>query len=158
MSNINGINELMNKLRSLGGDVDLVMKESIERQAKFIQGEARDLCPVDFGALRGSIRTEVKQASGVVTGKVFTNMEYAPYVEFGTGQVGENTPVADKYPGDISYKKDKWLVVIPDVGPRWVSGQAAQPFLYPALKNNEEKILENIKTDFQKEIERLCKI
>ena len=43
-------------------------------------GYAQDLCPVDTGTLRGSIT----HAVGGDTVEVGTDVEYAPYVEFGT--------------------------------------------------------------------------
>ncbi|WP_040192094.1 HK97-gp10 family putative phage morphogenesis protein [Clostridium culturomicium] len=154
---INGIDSLMKKLNALGGNVNKVLEISISKQTKLIQGEAKDLCPVDTGDLRKSIFTDVNVSSSKVTGKVFTNNEYAGYVEFGTGRVGETTPVADKYPGELAYKQDKWLANIPDVGLRYVAGQPAQPYMYPAIKNNEDKILGNIKLDLKEAIEKVVK-
>ncbi len=154
---INGIDSLMKKLNALGGNVNKVLEISISKQIKLIQGEAKDLCPVDTGDLRKSIFTDVNVSSSKVTGKVFTNNEYAGYVEFGTGRVGETTPVADKYPGELAYKQDKWLANIPDVGLRYVAGQPAQPYMYPAIKNNEDKVLGNIKLDLKEAIEKVVK-
>lgn len=154
---INGIDSLMKKLNALGGNVNKVLEISISKQTKLIQGEAKDLCPVDTGDLRKSIFTDVNVSSSKVTGKVFTNNEYAGYVEFGTGRVGETTPVADKYPGELAYKQDKWLANIPDVGLRYVAGQPAQPYMYPAIKNNEDKVLGNIKLDLKEAIEKVVK-
>lgn len=154
---INGIDSLMKKLNALGGNVNKVLEISISKQTKLIQGEAKDLCPVDTGDLRKSIFTDVNVSSSKVTGKVFTNNEYAGYVEFGTGRVGETTPVADKYPGELAYKQDKWLANIPDVGLRYVAGQPAQPYMYPAIKNNEDKVLRNIKLDLKEAIEKVVK-
>ena len=82
-------------------------------------------------------------------------MEHAPYVEFGTGKVGERTNTNTNV--NVSYKQDKWKVNIPDVGVRWIEGQPAQPFLYPALKNNEDKILKNIKEDVKQAIREVAK-
>ncbi len=50
-----------------------------------VQRTAKDLVPVDTGALRGSIRTKMypKQKSGVV----YTTLEYAPHQEFGTSKM-----------------------------------------------------------------------
>lgn len=48
---------------------------------------ARNLCPVDTGALRQSIQFEVDPDEPSVT--LGTNKEYAPYVELGTGEYSE---------------------------------------------------------------------
>lgn len=64
-------------------DIDL-MPEIIEATRK-VQRTAKDLAPVDTGALKGSIRTKMypKQQSGVV----YTLLEYAPHQEFGTSKM-----------------------------------------------------------------------
>lgn len=53
-----------------------------------IQSDARRACPVDTGRLRASIAMEpvVRQGDRFVL-KVGTNVEYAPYVEFGTSRM-----------------------------------------------------------------------
>ena len=156
-NNIKNIDKLAKKLALLGGNVEETFKRSINNQCRKIQAEAKLLCPGDTGDLRESIKKRVQVANGHVEGIVYTNKEYAAYVEFGTGRVGEMTPVADKYPGALSYKQDKWLTNIPDVGIRWVQGQPAQPYLYPALKNNEDRVLENIKQDLESEIREVAR-
>lgn len=152
---INGVDSLMKKLNALGGNANKVLETSIAKQTKLVQGEAKDLCPVDCGDLQQRIYTDVKSHQSKVIGKVFTNVEYAAYVEFGTGKKGEASG-GDKYPGQLSYKQDKWLVNIPDVGPRWIEGQPAQPFMYPALKNNKELIKKNIASDLEKKIREVA--
>lgn len=153
MSNgsIQNIDKLMKKLQKLNIDSKQELKQSMERNIKMVQGEAKLLCPVDTGSLRNSIVTNVKETSKGIEAKVSTNYEIAPYVEFGTGRKGEEFG-GDKYPGPLSYKQDKWLVNIPDVGPRWIEGQPAQPFMYPALKNNEKLVKKNIASDLEKKI------
>ena len=106
---------------------------------------------------RKSIHKRTKRYKSKIVSEVYTNNEYAGYVEFGTGKKGETIPAVDKYPGPLSYKQDKWKVNIPDVGVRWIEGQPAQPYLYPALKNNEENVIENIKEDVKKAIKEAAK-
>lgn len=96
------------------------------------------------GNLRESIHAVPAHADGeAVEGGAFTSCEYAAYVEMGTGEVGRDTPVAGKYP-DAKYHEGKWRGVIPDVGPRWIAGQPAQPFMYPALALAEQNALETV--------------
>lgn len=153
--NVVGLESLLNKLNKLGGNVEETLYNSISKQTKFIQGEAKELCPVDTGDLRNSIKANTIKNKNEIVGKVHTNMRHSLYVEFGTGKVGEKTNTNTKV--NVSYKQDKWLANIPDVGPRWIEGQPAQPYLYPALKNNEDKILENIKDDIKKAIKEVAK-
>lgn len=149
---VQNVDKLLKKLKRMDMDVNDTLMPIMARQAKFVQGTVKDLCPVDLGQLRNSIRTTTRKSKYKVTALVHTNTEYAAYVEFGTGKVGETTPVANKYPGPLSYKQTKWRARIPDVGWRYVAGQSAQPFLYPALKNNESKVRDNIANDLKQVI------
>lgn len=150
-----GLDNLLKKLNKLGGNVEETLYKSMQRQGELVKGDAKDLCPVDTGDLRQSIKSETKNYKNKITTRVYTNSDHAAYVEFGTGKVGERTNKNNKV--NVSYKQDKWLANIPDVGVRWVEGQPAQPYLYPALKNNEKIVVENIKEDVKKEIERISR-
>lgn len=153
-----GLDSLLKKLDKLGGNIEEVLYKSMQKQGELVKGDAKELCPVgDTGGLRQSIHKQSKRYKGKIVSEVYTNNEYAAYVEFGTGRKGETTPAVDKYPGELHYKQDKWKVNIPDVGVRWIEGQPAQPYLYPALKNNEEKVIENIKEDVKKAIKEVAK-
>lgn len=152
-----GLDSLLKKLDKLGGNVDEVLYKSMQQQGELVKGDAKDLCPVDIGDLRKSIKKQTKRYKGKIVATVYTNSDHAAYVEFGTGRKGETTPAVGKYTGPLSYKQDKWKVNIPDVGVRWIEGQPAQPYLYPALKNNEERVIENIKEDVKKAIKEVAK-
>lgn len=157
MAEIKGLNELLAKLEKLGADSDEMMIKAISRPTKRVQKDAKLLCPVgDSGRLRNSIESKVtKDDKGNIIGLVFTNVEYAPYVEFGTGPVGAaNMPQWAKELG-VSYKQNKWLANIPDVGVRYVAGQAAQPFLYPAYKQSESQITQDVRDVLNSYIRRL---
>lgn len=121
-----GLSAILSKYQKLPEKVENAIVDGINKAAGIVEGSAKRLCPVDTGHLRGSIHV----MKGAIPGKdmkaiVGTNVEYAPYVEFGTGVRGEatnsNTKVA------VSYKQD------------W-AGQQAQPFLAPALRNNKDRI------------------
>lgn len=68
----------------LGGDIKESSKKALERGAKKIQKNAKYLSPVDTGNLRNSIKTKAQTTQEGVKAQVYTNLEYAPYVEFGT--------------------------------------------------------------------------
>lgn len=52
----------------------------IDKAAAVCEAEAKQDCPVDTGNLRGSIHTTKSDLEDTVG----TNVEYAPYVEYGT--------------------------------------------------------------------------
>ena len=60
---------------------------------KKIQKNAKYLAPVDTGHLRNSIKTKSQTTQDGAEAQVFTNLEYAPYVEFGTGQRGSESNI-----------------------------------------------------------------
>lgn len=68
----------------LGGNIKHNCKTGLERGAKKIQKNAKYLAPVDTGALRNSIKTKSQETTDGAEAQVYTNLEYAPYVEFGT--------------------------------------------------------------------------
>ena len=113
-----GVDRLAKKLKPAD------LKEALNESCLLVENTAKENCPVDSGQLRNSITSNV---SGE-TGEVGTNVEYAPYVEYGTGvyNSGRLTP--------WSYQ---------DASGEWhtTTGQKPQPFLVPALDSNRDKIL-----------------
>jgi len=77
--NITGMSSVKKDLSSLINDEKI--DNLLERAAIEINNQAKILCPVDTGNLRNSI-TYVKIMPRLWG--VGTNVEYAPYVEFGT--------------------------------------------------------------------------
>lgn len=141
---IRGMTSLLRKLDQLGGNSRVALKKGVAKATKLVQGDAKELCPVDEGALRNSIHADVKETNNSIEGKVYTNMEYAPYVEFGTGQRGESSPSPPKSDQDIRYRQD------------W-SGMPAQPYLFPAMKQNEDRVKEIVKEEIREEIRRVAR-
>lgn len=150
---LKGMNSLIQKLNALGGNVEDCLYRGIGKSVSFIESDAKDLCPVDHGELRDSINSKVEKTSSGIKGSVGTNKEYAAYVEFGTGKKGEESNTNKK--PNVSYKQDKWKVNIPGVGVRWIDGQPAQPYLYPALMQNKDTVKELCVQELNAEIRRL---
>ena len=125
-----GINELTLKLEERVNDS---IEESLGKACALIEREAKEKAPKGNGALRRSITSEVNENEGVV----FTPLEYAPYVEFGTGLFAEEGGRQDV---PWHYKDDEG---------NWhsTSGQPPQPFMRPALNDNLEKIYKIFKED-----------
>lgn len=66
----------------LGGNIKESSRKGLERGAKKIQKNAKYLAPVKTGQLRNSIKTKSQAIQSGAEAQVFTNCEYAPYVEF----------------------------------------------------------------------------
>lgn len=108
------------------------MKEDVEDYlAVAIQNtetEAVQAAPVDMGFLRASAYSEVDGLEGVVGFKV----NYAPYMEFGTGGAVDVPSGLEEYAIQWKGQGVKHINITP------------QPFLYPAWKRNGLKFLENL--------------
>lgn len=139
---INGVERLLKKLDKLGGNSEEVLYKNLQKQGELVKGEAKTLCPVDTGDLRKSIRKSTKRYKGKIVAKVYTNSDHAIYVEFGTGKKGEASNTNSNV--EVTYKQD------------W-SGMEAQPYLYPALKNNEDRVMKNIKENLKEAIREVAR-
>ena len=96
MSSVEGLDELLATLSGLDGDIKESSRKGLERGAKKIQKNAKYLAPVaevNGGHLRNSIKTKSQTTQEGVEAQVYTNVEYAPYVEFGTGQRGKESNI-----------------------------------------------------------------
>ena len=143
MKMLEGMNELFATLDSLGGNIRDAAKRSIQKSAKRIQGQAKMLAPVKTGTLRNSIRTKANETEDGVEAKVYTNLEYAPYVEWGTGERGAASNIGHR-PDKVSYKAE------------W-PGQAAQPYMSPAYlySKNNNIVEKDLSETLQQEIKKL---
>lgn len=145
MSTVKNLQRLQQKLNAMGDQAAPIMRKGLNKGLKLIQGSAKYLCPVDQGELRNSIKTrsEIKDEK-IVEGDVYTNNDHAAYVEFGTGQRGEAAPKDLPEGLELHYKQD------------W-KGMAPQPYLYPALVANEEKVMGVLGDTVRREIIKAVK-
>ena len=128
MSRIEGTNHI---IESIGNIADVQKLEQLMGQAcAIVERAAKEKAPKDTGALRRSITSKVEVIDDSITGIVYTPLEYAPYVEYGTGLFAEEGGRIDV---PWNYQDDKGV---------WhsTSGQKPQPYLRPALEENREKI------------------
>lgn len=151
---IKGVDSLTQKLFKISQTERV--KECMNKATLLVHGQAKTLAPVDTGALAGSIHPKVITEGKTIMGKVYTNLGYAPFVEFGTGSKGNGT-----YPNKdvkLSYRSTPW-VYTPDGGETFyhTEGQVAQPFMYPALKRNEKKIKAMFKEALYTDLQQNCK-
>lgn len=172
---IQGLDSLLKKLDRLGGNANKAVARGVAKATKKVQGDAKDLAPVNYGELRDKIVSEIKQEGDTIIGIAKSTAGHNMYVEFGTGPVGRASP-KDLPPGvDIQYREDMWWIHESQIDPAIVEkygfikieteqgvfygtyGQPAQPYLYPAMKQNEEYIKEAIKSEVKMEIKKVGK-
>jgi HK97 gp10 family phage protein len=105
--------------------------EAVGNACALVEAAAKKKAPKDNGALRRSITSEVQREGGDIVGVVYTPLEYAPYVEYGTGLFAEGGNGRKDVPWWYKDDKGEW---------HSTSGQKPQPFLRPALEENREQI------------------
>jgi HK97 gp10 family phage protein len=79
---IDGLAGLRAKLAALPAEVEAAVRDEVYAGALDVQGAAKRRVPVDTGRLRNSIAVETEQ--GGLSATVGTNVEYGPFVEYGT--------------------------------------------------------------------------
>ena len=159
--------ELDKKLKQLA---EIDMKRAVGEVIQIVRLAATLKCPIDTGELQQDIAADVEGDSIRAIGTCWTNKAYAPYVEFGTGPKGQAdhagispdvTPVYTQSPWWIHEsqvdrrvaEKYRWFYIDTPEGRFYqCTGQPAHPFMYPALHDNEDKILSNMTASFRAEI------
>lgn len=153
------------------------LRSGISKGVIHVQSAAKLLCGGfirSTGELRGSIYTDVQESGDVITGTCFTNKTYAPFVEFGTGPKGQANHVGISPDVAVAYTQSPWwihegdgenevdretaeaygwfYIDTPDGRFYQCSGQPAKPFMYPALKDNEEAVVEIIAESIRRQL------
>lgn len=117
---VKGLDNLIRKLEFLGGNADAAIDRGLAIGAQRVKRTAKQICSVDTGRLKGSIESH---QIGKHAYSVGTNVEYATYVEFGTGRSGDP-------------KVDHTMSV---------KGMSPRPYLYPALVQNKDAVGKDVK-------------
>ena len=145
MAYIRGLNSLLSKLKALPGITLEGTLDGVQNAVFAIKKDAKDLCPVDSGALRDSIVAEVKTVSPTkLEGTVTAEKDYAVAVEFGTGQLGAS-----------SAEITQLGIVVPRDND--IKGRAPTPFLYPAYVANKQDLKHDIIAGLTTEIRKVAK-
>lgn len=131
---IKGLDSLLSKLSSMGGNVERALERAIKRTVEAAEGDAKALRP--YSSI--SIQSEVKATPGGTEGRVFSNTPYAGFVEFGTGPKGEANHGGISPNVPVTYHPTSWAYKSEEYGWVTTSGQPAKPYLYPAAKQNED--------------------
>lgn len=111
---------------------------ALEKCGLTAEGYAKKLCPVapvDGGGLRNSIVHKVDPEA--LEAYIGTNVEYAAYVELGTGKF---YPGGRPTPWRYQDAKGKWHTT---------EGQRAQPYLKPAIEDHAQTYRNIIQDEMQ---------
>lgn len=126
-----GVEDIINSLEQRVSKTQV--KKALGKACALVEASAKQKAPKGNGDLRRSITSKTSAEEGVV----FTALEYAPYVEFGTGlfaESGGRTDVPWNYQDDAG----EW---------HSTSGMKPTPYMRPALHENREEIKRVIKRE-----------
>lgn len=132
---LEGLDKVLSSLDELAKEE--IIAQALGKACALVERTAKEKAPKDTGALRRSITSEVRGNHGIV----FTPLEYAPYVEFGTGLFAEGGDGRKDVPWRYQDDEGNWWETI---------GQRPQPFMRPALYENKNKILEILRRELLK--------
>lgn len=121
VENLDGVIQSLEELGDTTQIGDILSKACL-----LVERSAKQHAPKGTGELRRSIQSKVEGTEGTV----FTPLEYAPYVEFGTGLFAEfagRTDVPWRYKDDEGEGHS-------------TSGMKPHPYMRPALNENRSKI------------------
>ena len=130
---LEGVEEILQRFESLEDTTRL--EQALGRVCAIVERAAKEKAPKGTGELRRSITSKIEAQGNELVGVVYTPLEYAPYVEFGTGlfaEEGGRTDVPWCYQDD----KGEWHTT---------SGMKPQPYMRPALDENREKVIQTLK-------------
>lgn len=120
-----GLDEVLTAIDSID-DIEKI-ERALGRACALVERSAKQKAPKGNGDLRRSITSKVENGEGII----YTPLEYAPYVEYGTGLFAEEGGRQD-VPWSYQDDEGNWHTT---------SGQHPQPFMRPALNENRAEIL-----------------
>lgn len=150
------------------------VKGAVSRGIAFVQEAAKSNCPSFDGELRQKIMTDIEEDGDVIRGICGTEVRHGIYVELGTGPRGQTSHAGISPNITVAYTQEPWWIhegsgeneIDRSVAEHYhfpyidtpqgrfykCSGQAAQPYLYPALKDNEDEIIKIMGKDIKKQL------
>jgi HK97 gp10 family phage protein len=130
--NVFGIDKLITELKDYSKKINNGLNNSVKEAALNVETRAKMDCPVDMGTLRASINSRPIKDNEGNGWEVFTPLEYAPYVEFGTGTRVSIPTGYEEYAMQFKGQKE-------------IAGMNAQPYLIPNFEMEKIALIENIK-------------
>jgi HK97 gp10 family phage protein len=130
MIEFEGLDDVLDGIEALGSTEEIAA--NMTKATLLVERSAKQKVPKGIGELGRSITSEVNVVGDIITGIVYTPLEYAPYVEYGTGLFAEAGNGRKDVPWHYQDDEGEW---------HSTSGQRPKPFLRPALDENREQII-----------------
>ncbi len=87
MSRVRGFQQFQRNMKEIRDEMPQVLESGMQVGGMVIEREARRNAPYLTGNLRSSIHTVVRSERKDVRAYIGTNVEYAPYLEYGTSKM-----------------------------------------------------------------------
>lgn len=129
-----GLDKVLDSIQTLADVENIDM--ALGKACAIVEASAKQKAPKGDGDLRRSITSKIEEYKGIV----YTPLEYAPYVEYGTGLFAENGGRQD-VPWCYQDEEGNWHTT---------SGMKPHPYMRPALEENREKIVQILKEGITK--------
>lgn len=153
------------------------LTDTLTDAGHYVQEKATGNAPVNDGQLKGGIKLmPIENDGDTLRAIVQSNVNYGVFVEMGTGQRGADNhagispdahPVYTMSPWWIhegtgenevdraTAEKYHWFFVNTPQGRFYqCTGQPAQPYMYPALHDNEEAVMEIIRNGVRRQLKK----
>lgn len=161
---VKGASELLVKIDRIKGLHSSVLPQIMQQNAMIVEDSAKMLASTNGGGLKNSIHSFINIEQKEIDAIVGTNKEHSIYVEFGTGPKGQESHEGISPHITPVYTSHGWIIPVTAISASdaeryhmipyivqgtvfgyFTQGQAAKPFMYPALKNNEKIIIKRTK-------------
>lgn len=124
--------DLDGMVKRLEDRIDSNEEEVLKKACAVVERNAKQLATKgETGELARTITFTIVEENGEKAGLVFSPLEYAPYVEYGTGLFAENGNGRKEVPWFYQDEKGAW---------HKTSGMHPHPFLRPALQQSRKQI------------------
>ena len=159
---IEGADKIIKKLAQMAETENYV--KAVKKGCMLVENSAKHKAPKgNSGALRNSIKSKVTTDGKDIVGVVYTNLEYAPYVEYGTGLFAEDGKGRKEVPwvyvegGGSSGESSKKVYTEQEaratveflqekgLDAKLTYGEHPNPFLRPAFNEHKKDIKELLK-------------
>ena len=163
---ISGVKQINDAIKRIDEKATKGLSDELATSVLNIQKSAIRLAPGDLGRLRGSIKFDISNA---LFKSVFSNVNYAPYIEFGTGRKVIVPPKYQEFAAQYKNVKPKGPVVsMYEAIKKWIknkgidpkltyvifrsimrNGIKPQPFMIPAYEAEKPKLIKRLKNLFK---------
>lgn len=155
------LTRVLNKLESASKEIRVKGEFELERSARKIEAQAKRNVPT---GVSNRLKTSIDVRGSKLEREVYTDVKYAPYVEFGTKSKVEIPPGLEGYAMQFKGKKGGsyedlekniklWAkrkripeeAVYPIIKSILHKGTKAQPFLFPAFFAEQPQLIKRLK-------------